>query len=170
MATKQNNLVALLNAITAETLTELDEQIKERRTQATAEITAAKAVYKQKVEEARRDVRFLETLRRLGAIKLGVEAPKKKRLQKAAPSANGHAKKPDALDRDLGPGTWLELMRLRVAQYLIDNNGGPINGQQLMQRCGIQGAKLGEVMTCPWFHRSEQGWHITPAGRQAVDD
>ncbi len=44
---------------------------------------------------------------------------------------------------------------------------GPLKSREIIVRLKFAPVWLAEIMACPFFHKSEQGWHLTPAGRQA---
>jgi hypothetical protein len=88
----------------------------------------------------------LRQLHKLGLALLG-KLPERKARQKKAEPVDINTK------------------RKQVARFL---SAGIKNGQQVIHNCGVSPTKLAETMDCPWFAKSDQGWYLTPIGRQQV--
>jgi hypothetical protein len=60
--------------------------------------------------------------------------------------------------------TYLIEKRRKVAAFLLEHC--PRTGHDIIVKCGIQPAKLAEVMLHPWFSKSDGGYHVTPQCRR----
>lgn len=110
-----------------------------------------------RIESIEGELTSLRVLQRVLQAKLGCEPepqPKKKREPKA--DAGGH---------DRPTANEMTNRRRAAAQYLIRH--GATSGAKLASACGFDGLQVYTVLNHEWFTKSEQGYHITPAGRQA---
>jgi hypothetical protein len=94
-------------------------------------------------------------------------------LQKVLRAKLGHepeprVKKERPAKTDANRSTATEMLNRRrlAAQHLIRHGATP--GNKLAQACGFDGLQVYTVCNHEWFTKTEQGYHITPEGRQAV--
>jgi len=90
----------------------------------------------------------LRQLHKLGLALLGKLPPRKSPVRKD---------RPEPVD--------ITTKRKQIAKFL---SGGLKTGHQIITQCGTAPGKLAETMECPWFVKSDQGYYLTPLGRQQV--
>jgi hypothetical protein len=104
------------------------------------------------IETQEKRLSALKKARTVVATRLGVREEKKPGPRKKDDP------KPDA-------AAALEMKRRRIATELLK---GSMNGHEVMNRCGVGGPQLAEVMAHPWFVKTPTGYHLTTEGRRAV--
>lgn len=86
-------------------------------------------------------------------------------LGKTPPRVGGNGKPRTKAATPPSP-TDLEDKRKQVVTYLAKN--GARNGRDIIVNCGVQPAKLSDLLDHPWFTSGVQGYHITPEARRQV--
>lgn len=111
-----------------------------------------------RIESIEGELSSLRMLQRVLQAKLGCEPepqPKKKREPKA--DAGGGHDRPTANE--------MSNRRRAAAQYLMRH--GAQHSGQIATAIGYDVKNIARLLTHEWFTKSDQGWHITVAGRQA---
>lgn len=121
------------------------------------------------IDKTRRYIGQLLRMRTIIAARLGVKTPRKgKRLSGADKVESNGSGRVSEGGRAYRTKAQIEKERRDLATILL--NGAKHNGA-LASRTGLTSSHVAYLMNGhEWFTKSEQGYHLTPAGRQAVSD